>query len=625
MGTHFDARRQRTRLGVFLGACALVGAVAAAVIAGTPGSPGDTTADFVFGQGSSGDSFTTDSSVCSGLGTAPLDLCGPQGVTVDSGGNVYIADTRNGRVLEFNQPLVTRSAIADEVFGGGSSGSEQLSGPQGLATDSAGNLYVADAPNYRLIGFYQPLAPGGGTPGTPGSAGDTTADFLFGQASLTSFQGCNRGGNPTAATLCNDGGVAVDSEGNVYAADAGNNRVLEYYQPLASASGCMPHPDGSGCPGDAVADLVLGQSGFTTNFNNGLAGQVGQDTLSRPDSVALDMAGNLYVSDSANNRVLGWKKASRGTNGAPADIVIGQPNFNFGSCNDGTAAGDVSGLGADSLCGPVGVAVDLDGNLYVSDTQNNRLLEYNTPFNPDSGEPGAGDSIADRVFGTCGGGFTSNDCSGVTADSLAETVGLAFDSANDLFVADYTYNRVLEYDLVTAISSGAPTPTPTAAPTPTATPTPTPTATPTAAPTPTPTAAPTPTPTPAPTPTPTPAPTPTAIPAPTQVAAKISGTPTALTFAARVMGTSSKPQTLMLTNAKNKKQNQTITIIGIGTTGDFTAPAGECVGALAPGKKCKLSVTFKPSGTGSRKGKLTVTSDAENPSLTISLKGTGKR
>ena len=119
---------------------------------------------------------------------------------------------------------------------------------------------------------------------------------------------------------------------------------------------------------------------------------------------------------------------------------------------------------------------------------------------------------------------------------------------------------------------------------------------------------------------PTPTPTP-----PPPVGAKLTASPASLTFAARAEGTTSKPQVVTLTNAKTKKQNQTITVFGVSIAGDFAVPTGACLGSLAAGKKCKVSVTFTPSATGTRKGTLTVTSNAKNPSLTISLKGKGKK
>ena len=92
----------------------------------------------------------------------------------------------------------------------------------------------------------------------------------------------------------------------------------------------------------------------------------------------------------------------------PADIVFGQPDFFSYKCNNGVAGGDVAGLGADSLCAPARMAVDQKGNLYVADSANNRVLVYNTPFDTASGEPCAGDTSADFVYGQ-GGAFATRN------------------------------------------------------------------------------------------------------------------------------------------------------------------------------------------------------------------------
>jgi hypothetical protein len=106
-----------------------------------------------------------------------------------------------------------------------------------------------------------------------------------------------------------------------------------------------------------------------------------------PQGVAVDTSvtpNRIYVADSQNNRVLGWSSVPNFLNGASADIVIGQPNFTTSTANNG-------GVSANSLNNPSDVAVDLSGNLYVADTANNRVLEYNSPFTTDT--------TADFVFG----------------------------------------------------------------------------------------------------------------------------------------------------------------------------------------------------------------------------------
>jgi hypothetical protein len=116
-----------------------------------------------------------------------------------------------------------------------------------------------------------------------------------------------------------------------------------------------------GTAGDTTADRELGQIDFShTMFDFG-----GAAALSGPVGVAIDTTGHLYVSDSINNRVLGWSSVSAFNDGASANLVIGQPDFYSYRCDDGTAAGDANGIGADSLCGPEGMAVDGAGNLYL--------------------------------------------------------------------------------------------------------------------------------------------------------------------------------------------------------------------------------------------------------------------
>ena len=131
--------------------------------------------------------------------------------------------------------------------------------------------------------------------------------------------------------------------------------------------------------GDNSADAVLGQIDFSHNgLNNPGAG-----SLFTPGQLAIDLnapSQHLYVVDAQNHRVLGWNDSAAFVSGQNADIEIGQPDFQTTLCNSGTAIGDVAGLGPDSLCGPGGVAVDAAGNLFVADSSNNRVLEYNQPF-----------------------------------------------------------------------------------------------------------------------------------------------------------------------------------------------------------------------------------------------------
>src|SRR5258706_78810 len=120
---------------------------------------------------------------------------------------------------------------------------------------------------------------------------------------------------------------------------------------------------------DTIADDVLGQADFTHNAVN--AGGLGASSLNVPESGALDAHGNLYVADIVNNRVLEYDTPL--SSGATADRVIGQPGFISNTA-------DTGGRSANSLNYPTGVAVDAQGDLFVSDNSNNRVLEYDAPL-----------------------------------------------------------------------------------------------------------------------------------------------------------------------------------------------------------------------------------------------------
>ena len=158
------------------------------------------------------------------------------------------------------------------------------------------------------------------------------------------------------------------------------------------------------------------------------------------------MPNRIYVADSTNNRVLGWANAGSFTDGEPATLVIGQPDFQSINCNDGVAGPDINGIGADSLCDPLDLTVDSGGNLYVADAKDNRVLEYSTPFA--LGSPAAGLS-ASQVWGQSGSFLTTGCNFGtdtINASALCFPAGITVDPVGDLFVSDTNNNRVLEYD-----------------------------------------------------------------------------------------------------------------------------------------------------------------------------------
>jgi sugar lactone lactonase YvrE len=130
-----------------------------------------------------------------------------------------------------------------------------------------------------------------------------------------------------------------------------------------------PAPHGLAANQDTLADRVLGQANFTDHASNQGNAAPGQATLKLAQAMALDASGNLYVSDTNNHRILGFNAPL--TNGRSAAMVIGQGLFITGAINHGSLTPQV-----DSLYLPTGLTLDAQGNLYVSDIDNNRVLEY---------------------------------------------------------------------------------------------------------------------------------------------------------------------------------------------------------------------------------------------------------
>src|SRR5262249_46012526 len=162
-------------------------------------------------------------------------------------------------------------------------------------------------------------------------------------------------GGVSVTSLCSPGGVAVDAAGNVYVADQSNSRVLEYDTPLVS---------------DVTADRVFGQGGSFAVATCNLGG-VSDTSLCSPTGVAGDDPANLYLAGQSNNRVLQYDTPLLTRVGPDPPFRPGR-RFAGRACTLGVAT-------APSLCSPSAVAVDADGDTYVADTNNHRVLEYDDP------------------------------------------------------------------------------------------------------------------------------------------------------------------------------------------------------------------------------------------------------
>lgn len=266
------------------------------------------------------------------------ELNSPRGVWVDTFGNVTIGDSGNQQVR-----VVTPDGFINLVAGKGSGGdsgpatSAILAADHDVALDSAGNLYIADTANNRIRMV---------TPGNPPGNIYTVAG--------TGYAGnIGNSGPATSASLNTPYGLTVDGSGNIYIAD-----TLSLEIRLVTAS-------------TGIINLIAGngQKCVPTNVC-GDGGSALHATFSLPTKVALDNAGNIYIADSGANRIRMINSAGIISTIAGTGVRCANPLA--GSCGDNGPA--TSAL----LNGPMSVAVDASGNVYIADTGDNRIRKIDS-------------------------------------------------------------------------------------------------------------------------------------------------------------------------------------------------------------------------------------------------------
>ncbi len=317
-------------------------------------TPAPVAADTVIGQKDFVSSLANAGGVVSASG---MDT--PAGLAFDAQGNLYVSDYNNTRVIRFPAPLGPGSgaAVAAAVWGESNltsrgvppqATSSSIGGPQGISVDANGNLYVAVPKDNRVMVF------------STASGSAASASNVLGQSDFTTTT-ANTKTFPQASsnTLSSPTDVKVDSNGNVFVSDSGNNRVLKI--PAGSKS----------------ASQVWGQSGFVSNGAN----QIKANSINFPYQMAIDYSQSpfaLYVSDINNNRILVWNDSVQFRSGDPADAVIGQASMQSGTSNADTGVAQTPT--STSLAAPTGIAVNpSDGTLYVADSGNNRVLRFPRP------------------------------------------------------------------------------------------------------------------------------------------------------------------------------------------------------------------------------------------------------
>jgi trimeric autotransporter adhesin len=370
---------------------------------------------------------------------AQAELDSPSAVSVDSSGNVYIADSGNNQIRE-----VTAAApydITDAAGNGytlvndgddGPAIDSALFNPDGVASDSQGDLFIADAGNDRV----QEIAASSHTQfGMQMQAGYvyTVAGSASGGAGAT-----GSGVPATSALLFTPTSVAVDGNGDLYICDSENDRVVEVAATTHTQFGI------SMTAGDSYT--VAGETGSPGDGGDG--GPATSAQLNLPSGVAADRAGDLFIADTVNNRIQEVPASSGSQYGI--DMTAGDMYTIAGSA---TGADGISGDGgpgtAALLANPFGLSVDSAGNVYLADTGNNEVRELAASSHTQWGQAmTTGDiyTIAGSSFGVSG---NSGDDGPATGALLYAPADVAVDSAGDLYIADGLNNQIRE---VTAVS-----------------------------------------------------------------------------------------------------------------------------------------------------------------------------
>lgn len=347
-------------------------------------------------------------------------LAVPTGLAVDGKGNIYIADPGNSRVrvVRASTGLITTIAgsgtkcdPAGKTCGDGGSATgpnAALNLPLGVALDSAGNLYIADAADdkIRVVNMQATTMTLLGVAVRPGNIATVAGN---GTACSNPTTACGDGGSPTAANLNNPQSVAFDSAGNLYIADTRDDRVR-----MVTANG------------SSITSVVgMGRICQAPTGGCGDGGPASRANLQMPTSVFLDASNNIYIADS-------WDQKIRFVNMQSASVTVFGVTVKAGDigtvAGTGNAGSDGDGVATSvELNFPSSVFLDSAGDLVIADTGNQSVRVMAS----------GGSNIS-----TIAGGGSGGDGGQATSAVLANPYNLAEDGAGNIYIADTANNRI---------------------------------------------------------------------------------------------------------------------------------------------------------------------------------------
>jgi sugar lactone lactonase YvrE len=374
----------------------------------------------------------------------------PYGVALDSSGNVYVADYANTMIRKVTSAGVV-TTLAGATFSTGSTdgtgSAAQFGGAYGLAVDSSGNVYVADTANHTIrkvssVGVVTTLA------GTARISGSTN-----GTGSAARFY------NPSDAPS----GIAVDSAGNVYVADTGNHTIRKVSSAgvvttLAGTAGSFGSIDGTGSAArfrspsgvavDSSGNLYVADAANhmirkvtpagvvttlagTARISGSTDGTGSAARFNDPWGIAVDNLGNVYVADTFNHTI---------RQVTPAGVVTTL----VGSAG---TSGSTDGTGSNArFNNPFGVAVDTSGYLYIADTGNSTIRKV-TPA-----------GVVTTLAGTASSRGSTDGMGTSARFGFGGPQGVAVDSVGSVYVVDsgnHTIRKVTPAGMVTTLAGTA--------------------------------------------------------------------------------------------------------------------------------------------------------------------------